>query len=679
MSQAPKKKNHARRPYGRLALAALMTSGILQPLAPALAIGTQAGQDIINKATATFKDPSGQDYTVTSNEVTIKVAEVAGLTNVSVGAIDTNGGVVEANDEVKFTFEVTNTGNNTTKVFIPATTDLTTTGLQSAGLTVEYSTDGGTTYIARPDDGIVTGVAPDTSILVRVTGQVQSTLSPGDKIYVILGNTGANDNTAGTQNQPDDSDSATTTEQAKDVRTLDGSPVNGQREASAKSDELSFADSVKPLALTQVTKVNTLVKANDTTKVNDDQISYELGLNIKDQPNDKFKPAALEGTPIKLNGTLTPRILVSDSLPDKTKLESVDFAALPSGWQVVYTTDALTKAPVVDVANDATGANAANWQVLNAGDTIPATVTRIGFINEGSITPNKSVAGFKFTINTSGYSGTDTQAVVANMAQGFGQTVGDPNNEVVYDESGDANPNNFDGTTPPDASGSNYKPNVDGSGQVTDVEATGVDTGNNNQGSGAKGEANVVTINTSSAFIFNGPKGSPTAVGPNDNNDDFSNRSSKLADNIDASGIGGAATIDPSAVTFTNTVNNPSSSASLSQVTLEPLTPAEANAASGTTGHYGVDTDIPDGTRAVVTYDPDGVPNSGDERKAIYEYNLTGSVGEWTPVASYVGTVEDATFTPINIGTLDAARPSVDYKVTINLPAGQPILQDYTI
>jgi hypothetical protein len=681
----PHPRNRSNSLYRPLAIAAFMSVGILQPLLPVFAAGTAAGLDIINQATATYKDPSGVELNATSNQVTIKVAEVAGLTNTFVSKSDVNGGAVESGDTVNFDFQVTNTGNKATQVYIPtAAGDLTLTHLTFSK--VQYSTDGGTNFNDVPAGGLVS-LNPDASILVRVIGTVPTNLTPGDDVKVQLGKTGDFTNPLNplnAQNRPDINPNPGETDtgaETNDVRTVGGTPVNGQREAAAISTAFKYANTTKPLALAVVKKRNVGYVAGDTTKANDDKITYELGLDVASTAplGSGFDPASLQGTDIQVNGSTQSRILVSDRIPSGTKLDSIDFASVPSGWQVVYATDAV--APVVAPVNTGTApvVNGTNWTILSNAAAVDATVksnaTRIGYIYTGSLAPGSSISGLKFTVVTSGLTPT-SNAVVANIAQVFGQTADDPGNKIVYDESGDSSPNNFNGSTPPDASGSSYNP-ANNTG-IADPTADGIDTGNNNGGSGANGEANVTSITLTSDTILNGPGGAPSAKGPTDENDDFSNASTALPATLNTSAPG-ASTVTPTAVTFSNTINNPSATATLSNVTIQPISPSKAEAADGitTTGQYGTNSQIPDGTVVTIKYDPDGVPNSGDEREASYSYTAAGG---FVPGSSKTGTTTDATFKPVNTGSF-APGASVNYTTVVALPTATPlpVLTGYAI
>ena len=58
--------------------------------------------------------------------------------------------------------------------------------------------------------------------------------------------------------------------------------------------------------------------------------------------------------------------------------------------------------------------------------------------------------------------------------------------------------------------------------------ADGINSGNNNTGTGANGQDNVFTV-APAGTILNGPQGQPGAVGPTDDNDDFTDSSAPVA------------------------------------------------------------------------------------------------------------------------------------------------------
>lgn len=710
-----KRKHPTNRLYQPLAIASLIAGGVLQPLYPVLAL-TAADVSITNKASASFTDPNDSTKTITveSNEVSIKVAPVGGLTNVWSDFKDKTGtnGSVEADDVLYFDFKVTNTGNYTTDIYVPGTKndngrkiDTTELGLTNFVMTdtpdgsaattaagfdtanggglptnnIFYSKDNGANWSLLPADGIVTDVAQDQDVIVRVVGKAPSTVPAGDRrIQVRLGNTGdvkRSDfadtvDTTTTQNIADNSPD--TGLEPDDVRSVAGTtiPVNGQREAAAASpNSIAFGTSSESLALATVRKTLDSSNAGSTTTKTDDTLTYKLSLEVQSSTSvSGITPGRLEGTTIKLSTGDAERILVSDTIPDGAELQSVDFSNLPTGWQVVYSTDD----PASSDAVVSTGRTAATWTVIATNDaTVLKTAKRIGFVYTGSLDAGYNIESLGkklgFTVNTSKVT---NQTQINNIAQVFGQTENESTNKIVYDESGDGNFNNY--TDAGVAPTSNYDPATN-SGQGSGIAdpTNGVDTGNINSGldtSGTStvqgGEVNVYSFVITSSSILNGPLNTPGAVNTNDN-DDFTSKSVSVPNNTDVSGAGTIPTVDPGTIRFTNTVRNPDSNSPLNNVTIQPILASEAD--SIVAGLHGEDTDIPDGTTVTIKF---------GSQEATYTYTDTSGVKSWL-----LGSVSH-----VNIGTLekltDPSNPGdaqKDYTVEITAPDGSPILKKYPI
>jgi hypothetical protein len=352
----------------------------------------------------------------------------------------------------------------------------------------------------------------------------------------------------------------------------------------------------------------------------------------------------LTGTNVDVDGTVGNYILVSDAIPLGTDLAAAPTP--PPGWKAVYSTDAVT-----------TDANTAKWKTFTANPpTSMASVTRVGFINNPttvtSIAPGTTVNGFSVQLAVEANT-TSSSLTVANIAQLFGQTPG--TNAPVYDESGDQNPSNYDGTpgsmTPPPGTDINSDgvPDAlpetsvdDGYINTPTAPETGVDTGNNNSGDGSTGgEANVFTIQAPVASaVLNGPQNKADATGPSGlTNDDFTNKSSLVP-----AGIAPGSKLDPSAVAFTNTISNSGTSAGT--ITLAPTGPANK-------------LDLPNGTQVTITYGSNSAVYSYDQ--ATGGFALTSS----TPISG----------TPIIIPNV-APGATINYGVEVNLPAGTPLSTD---
>ena len=643
-----------------LLASALAVAGVFNMVGAVLAEGTEAGTDISNTATATYNDGNGNSFDATSNTVVIRVAEIAGLTAVASPVEDADGGAIEAGDDLTYAFTVTNVGNAETDVFIPDITGFTTENFTpSAADPVQVFAADGTTLIGTVQPGgstIIglggTAIQPDASFVVKVTGTPAAGTVAGDAVSVTIGNTDDNtdEGVDPTQNQADDSDGGTN---ANDLRTVNvvGSdvPQNGEREAEATGSGI-FASSVRPLALATVLKSGSVSNVGNPSDPTDDLITYDLGLRVEDtSPSSLFQAAPLEGTDINLNGATAKRILVSDAIPAGTQLSAVS-TALPSGWTAVYSTDATAAAPGNDPLTAA-------WSTTAPTDL--STVTRVGFVNSSTIGANgATITGLEFTVVTNGVA--PTGGIVENIAQVFGQTVGDPSPtpQVIYDESGDQNPNNFndDGTLPDaggDASGSEYTPGTDDG--IADSVNQGTDVNNDNTGAGPDGEVNVISLTPTTDDILNGSQDTPNAIGPTSDNDDFTNKSTPTP----PAGTDPTDTFDPDPVVFDNSLSNPAAVGFIAETTIEPIAPSEAETAGGDAGAYGVDGDIPDGTEVTITN-----PANGDS--ATYSYTAANGF-EIAPGG-----------TPVNVGDV-AAGDEVDYQVTVNLPAGTAQLEDVSI
>ncbi len=647
----------------------LATASLFQFSLPVFAVGTNAGVSLKNTATATYENEAGTPYNAISNEVTVTVGKIAGITNVPNGLVDSNGGSVLPGETISFDFLITNTGNDATNIFVPDATKINgnaqnVTVDPNSASSVQYSTDNGVTFINRPATGIVPDVLLNESIIVRVTGTVSSTVTTNDTISVRLGDTG--NNTAdinspdfpGTQNQPDAG--GANDPQDQDVRTLTsttatvtGDPVNGQREASATN---TVTVGSNPLALTRIRKTNAgFTNGADASSLSDNVITYNLELDVLNQKlagynNFTYNPAALEGRDYTLANTAnfngisdqTNLVLISDAIPVNTTLDKATVATnvtAPAGWTRVYTDDALTVAP-----------EKAEWET--DATVLTNAITRVGWVYDASATKiaaGTTQTGFSFKVITSGL--TNTATSIYNMAQTFGSTDNGGagvTGAITFDESGDENPNNFndDGTSGPDETvgDSNSEFGVANPGN----NENNVDVNNNNIATGTPaGEVNkvFVTLPAVASNLRNGPANLPDATGgifganPADDNHDFQNLG------VATPAVTGTAqdqTYDPNSVTFTNTVKNPTA-AQITNVILQPISP-EALTLGGTAAS------LPNGTEVTITYS--GV-------SATYTYDNTGS-GSFTL---------NGGGTPITIPSINA-NASINYTVAINLPTG---------
>lgn len=298
--------NRISRHYNHLLATTLVLGGATCLVAPALADGTVAGTTISNTATATYQDPAnpGTTLNATSNTVVVRVSEVAGITVTPLAVTDTNGQTVLPGDVVLYDFLVTNVGNDLTQFFIP---DAATVSGPGTPGTLQISTNGGTSYVDIPAGGLTTAsLPPGSSVRVRVPVTVTNFAASGSTIAVLLGNTGPNNNSANTQNQP-----YPTAPTGRDVYTVDGPdgapndaevdgvPVNGEREASAVQEIVVGS---QPQAFATILKTRTDYLDNGTpATLSDDVLVYGLSLRVNSiapSGSSGLVPASLVGTTV---------------------------------------------------------------------------------------------------------------------------------------------------------------------------------------------------------------------------------------------------------------------------------------------------------------------------------------------------------------------------------------------
>jgi hypothetical protein len=612
-------------PYKNFLATSLLLSSALSLATPVFADGTAVGTTITNTATATYTDPVTDPtgttaINATSNTVSVTVSEVAGITVVSAGLpIDgttSTTGIVQG-DVVYFDFIVTNTGNDPTQFFIPGapTVNGSAATFSSAANPILVDLTGGTSFTTTVTAaGLTTSGSfpPGSTIRVRVPVTVNASATTNSPISVTLGNTGANDNSTGTQNQP-----FPTAPSGNDLRTVDNAtaingetnttaPANGEREASALSPTALVAAQLQAFAT--VLKNGPTYNNNGTFNIlTDDKLTYSLGLNVTTPASIPAGYAAGDLAGTTVNGLAgTNNILISDAIPAGTVFNNSVTPSGPSNWTPVYSTTLTT-----------TDAFNATWTTVQPS---AVSITRVGFVYNaavnGPILRGASLTGFSFVVSpTASFSG----GQIANLAQVFGSTQSAPGN-AVFDESGDQDPSNFTGgiADPFDA--------ATNKGVATPL-TDGTDPGGNT-GTGSDGEDNIFSI----SYLLNGPKSAPSAQGPTDANDDFTNQSTQVPP-----GTAPGGSIDPSSITFNNTLRNPGNAA-LSNLSLVP----SDGTATGT---------VPTGTKVTITYGAQVV---------TYNYNGTDFV----------------LFSGTAISTTITAATSVDYTVAVDLPASTLLSTD---
>ena len=638
--------------FRSLIATAFIANGFFPFVAPALAEGTKAGQTISNTATATYQDPnnSGTTLNTTSNPVVVTVAEVAGITISNVGVVDsTPADVIKVGDTLTYTFAIKNVGNDPTRFRIPNLA--TTTGPVVAG-NLSYSINGSYTQI--PGTEVITSSIPvGGTVLVQVPVTVQAGANASDPINVKIGDTPNNAQNVLRVNNGGDVYTVDNPDAPTIIDEIPGVPINGTREAS--NTQISTVGSNTPaptnnMSLATLLKTNTYSNNNTTNSITDDTITYNLSLRVEgsDVTGLGITPQPLTGFSMTVTGlnnnVASNYILVSDAIPAGTVLSAVP-TNVPNGWTPVYSTAPASGVKPQDVV----------WTT-----TAPTlgTVTRVGFVKEtltagDNITAGTTVTGFAIPL---AITGTPTTLTINSIAQLVGQTPG-AGGLPVYDESGDQNPSNYSGPvgnmTPGAASTNGILPTdatavlaniIDG---VANPITQGIDTNNNNTGTGPGGEDNQLIISvatTPTTGVLNGPVGVANATGPDGtNNTDFTNKSSFIP-----AGTSPGSTIDPAPVTFSNTVQN--DTGATATVTLAPTVPANKF-------------DLPTGTKVTIT-------NGGNS--AVYQYSQTAAI----PFTLISGN-------PISIPNVaTGATGTVNYGVEVDLPAGTKLstdtLPDYT-
>jgi hypothetical protein len=231
----------------------------------ALAQQTAGGTQIQNTASATYGDGSGGSYSATSNTVTVTVSNVSGLTitpDVTNGSSDPT--VVPGQNNVRFTFTVTNTGNFTDNVRFKASGASVQIASGSATVASAFiDVNGNGTYEAGTDvdikgnaaDVVSSNLAQNASLSVVVFVNINAGAAAGSIIDVRLGDTAAGTNF---DNQAADSS-------ANEVRTESASSVNGKREA--RGDRSATVDNDAQLALSLTAPAGPVALGSNITYV----------------------------------------------------------------------------------------------------------------------------------------------------------------------------------------------------------------------------------------------------------------------------------------------------------------------------------------------------------------------------------------------------------------------------
>ena len=431
---------------------------------------TAANTDIKNVASATYSDGT-TTYNTVSNEVTVTVAKVAGLT-ITPDA-QTNSSVVAGQTNVPFVFTVTNTGNFTDQVKFLANGG----SIRVVGPATVASATVGSTDIATNGSAVLQSLAQNGTATVTVYLNINAGAAAGANIQVLLG-----DQT--TLSPTFDNDAANSS--ANEVNTVSTGAVNGSREARGD--------------------ISTTVDTDALPRVNLSAPSgpVSLGSTIT-----YTESACNDGLRVLNPVTGDSQVYIVSPIPAGTQLTNVAtlVAAYPG---VQFTTSALSTAPL-----------SATWANLTAVTPV-ATITRIRIPVGASIAPGTCTSNFTFDVT-----------VTTNNAN-------TPIFEIV-----DVFGSNSLGVTLTDQSGDNTPSQGDGNANFDEPKPTDTPTGT--QG------VQIQTTLAKTGGVLNGTNGFPGAVGPTDNNDDFTNKSVNTG--IATVAPGGNTTASGTVV-FTNTVQN---------------------------------------------------------------------------------------------------------------------------
>jgi hypothetical protein len=358
---------------------------------------TAADTQIKNQATATYGDGSGppNEFSTVSNEVTVTVAKVAGL-SITPDA-QTNSTVVAGQTGVTMDFTITNTGNFTDDVRflasggslqIPSGATATAAVIDPSGTPVDILTNG---------SNVDYSLAAGASVTVRVTLSISASASAGATLQVFLGD-------QSTLSPTFDNDAASSS--ASEVATVSTGAVNGSREARGDISVTVEDDA-------QI-RANLTAPAGPVSLGSD--ITYTASAcNDGDRPLSPIDP---DGA-----GPIPAAVYVIAPIPAGTELTNV--AGLPAG--TYFSTSPLSTAPL-----------SATWTATAPGTL--STVTRIMIpvsTSDIAVGACSSNVTFDVTVTTNNANTPIYEIVDAFGSNSIGTT--------ITDQSGDNTPNEGDG------------------------------------------------------------------------------------------------------------------------------------------------------------------------------------------------------------------------------------------
>jgi hypothetical protein len=430
------------------------------------------------------------NYSVNSNTVTVTVANVAGLT------ITPDGGsvptVVSGQTGVDFTFTVTNSSNFATQVRFPAS---------GAGIVTQGSITVTQAVIDVNGNGIDGG---DIDIFSNGSAVLYPSASPylarnasfNVVVRVSVSAAAAAGSTIGVTLGDASGDNVASNGSAAEVRTSvpSGVTLTGS-ESEAVGSITSSVENDAQLRLNLTAPAGPVALGSSVTYT----------WSVENAGARDVTARTLTNAPA---GSQT-GVFVIAPVPARTTFASV---TPPAGVTVLYSTSALTTDPV-------TGA------VWTTAAPPPGSVTRVAFNAGATLASGASVTNMQMvvTVNT----GINATLPLWQIGDAFGRN---SVNASVTDQSGDLVVNKGDS-------------NAD-----FNEPRFGVDPLSATQG------FQLPTLLTPVGSVLFGPSGAPAAVGPTNNNDDYTNRSvapAAVAGLSHLNTLTGATTVD-----FTNTVQN---------------------------------------------------------------------------------------------------------------------------
>jgi hypothetical protein len=478
--------------------------------APAAAQSTNGGTQINNQASASYSDGS-TTYNVTSNTVTVVVANVSGLVITPDGGSIPNA--VAGETDVDFTFTVTNAGNYATQVRFPAgggavfpSGPVTVTGARIDVDGDGFDTDVDIDILGNGAPVLYPSAAPhltrNSSFNVVVRVSVNSGAATGASFGVTLGDAAAD-------NEASD---GTNTEVRTSVPSGTTAPAGGESEAVGSASSTVENDARLQVEL-DVPAGPVALGSN---------ITYSA--TVRNTGARDVDPRTFQN----VTGGSATGVFVVVPIPQNTVLQSIP--ALPAGVTVLYSVSPLGNDPGPgDPPASGPVSNAVAWTYAPPA-VLPST-TRVAFrVNNGAaLAPAAFVDNLDLVLTIQ--TGINAATPIYGIAEAFGRN---SVNSPLTDQN--------------DHSSGQIANQGDGNANFNEPRH-GTDAATATQG------LRLPTLLMQVGDVLLGPSGAPGALGPGgDNNLDYTNRSVAPAainglSHLDT--LSGAVSVD-----FINTVQN---------------------------------------------------------------------------------------------------------------------------